>query len=73
MSRQQVGKRIMMLRESKDWSQAELARRAGLTDKTLGAVEKGLTNSGIDVYAAIAKALGVEIGEIFSEDFAISV
>ena len=38
-----LGKRIMQLREARDWSQAELARRVGVERTTLLRWERGAT------------------------------
>jgi transcriptional regulator with XRE-family HTH domain len=55
--------RVRELREAKGWSQAELARRAGLRPATLSAIETNQT-TGIDLTTldALAMALGVEAG-----------
>lgn len=55
--------RVRELREAKGWSQAELARRAGLRPATLSAIETNQT-TGIDLATldAIATALQVDAG-----------
>jgi len=52
--------RVRELREAKGWSQAELARRAGIRRATLSAIEAEET-SGVDfdVLERLAGALGV--------------
>lgn len=60
-----VGERIRQYRLEKGWSQAELARRMGYTDRsTICLVEKGrsdLTTTSIQKYAAV---FGVTASEI---------
>jgi transcriptional regulator with XRE-family HTH domain len=55
--------RIKELRGARDWSQAELAERAGIRRATLADIESGKTK-GIDfaTLEAIANALGVDAG-----------
>lgn len=60
-------KAIVRLREAKQWSQAELARRSGLSQPSVHDLEKG--NTTMPKYTtlkAVADALGVPIGEILA-------
>jgi transcriptional regulator with XRE-family HTH domain len=66
-----IGKRILLLRVQKGWSQDELADRAGLTPRTIGKIEAGLQNPGFPTYHAIAKALEVDPGYLMGEEFLI--
>jgi transcriptional regulator with XRE-family HTH domain len=53
------------LRERKGWSQAELARRAGLTQPYIVMIESGARkNPSLKVLGKLAKALGVDVGEL---------
>ena len=47
------------LRESRDWSQAELARRSGVTKSAISTYELGLRTPSADVVYAFAKVFGV--------------
>ena len=47
------------LRESRDWSQAELARRSGVTKSAISTYELGLRTPSADVVCAFAKVFGV--------------
>jgi transcriptional regulator with XRE-family HTH domain len=53
------------LRERKGWSQAELARRAGLTQPYIVMIESGARkNPSLKVLGKLAKALGVEVAAL---------
>jgi len=55
--------RVRELREAKGWSQAELARRAGVRQATLSAIENELTTSvDFTVLDRLAKVLEVDPG-----------
>ena len=57
--------KIIALREGKGWKQAELARRARLSQPSVWALEKGETRMPkFETLAAIARALGVPLKEI---------
>jgi transcriptional regulator with XRE-family HTH domain len=58
-----IGARIKELRERKGWSQAALARAAGVTQSVIAKLESDPTRK-THVLAEIARALGVEPGEI---------
>ena len=64
--RKRFGKRVKALREAKDWSQEELADRAGLHRTYISAVERAVRNPTLTVIARIAKALKVPIAELLS-------
>lgn len=55
--------RVRELREARGWSQAELARQAGIRPSTLSAIENGQTN-GVDfkTLEKLAGALEVDPG-----------
>lgn len=61
-------KKIIALREGKNWRGAELARRASLSQPTIWALEKGVTvEPKFETLAAVAGALGVPIGAILAD------
>ena len=62
--RSQLGRRIRQLRKSRAWTQAELAERAGLDTKYVGAIERGERNLSIDNVEKIAVGLGVEAAQL---------
>lgn len=54
-----LGQKVRRLRESRDWSQAELARRAGVTKSAISTYELGIRTPSADVVCAFAKVFGV--------------
>ncbi len=59
------GNRVRELRKIKNLSQEELAFQAGLDLKQLGSIERGKVNTSITHIYAIAKALNMEVKELF--------
>jgi transcriptional regulator with XRE-family HTH domain len=62
--RERLRTKVRVLRIERQWSQEELADRAGLHRTYLSSLERGLRNPTITVAARIADALGVSIGEL---------
>lgn len=62
------GQRIKRLRKTGDLTAAEIASAAGITPQYLHAIERGQYSPSDEVKLRIAKAMGVEVGEIFSYD-----
>ena len=58
------GKFIAQLRKEKHWTQADLAKQIGVTDKAISRWERGLVFPDINTIAPLAKALDVSIVEI---------
>lgn len=54
-----LGHKVRRLRESRDWSQAELARRAGVTKSAISTYELGMRTPSADVVRSFAKVFGV--------------
>jgi transcriptional regulator with XRE-family HTH domain len=65
--RREVGNRIRRLREAREMSQEDLAHEAGLSTKTISRWENGRHEGGRDNVRKVAKALGVEPGDILGE------
>lgn len=55
----ELGQRVKKLRESRGWSQGELAKRAGVTRSAISTYEQGLRTPSADVLCALAKTFGV--------------
>ncbi len=60
-----LGTRIKELRSLKGWTQETLGERAGLSYKFIGEVERGTGNPTVTSVAQIAKALDLDIVELF--------
>jgi transcriptional regulator with XRE-family HTH domain len=60
-----LGRRIRTLRTQKGWTQQHLGDVADVNYKFLGEIERGSQNPSLTVLEKIAKALGVELYELF--------
>ena len=56
------------LRAERDWSQAELAERLGVSRQTVNAIETGKYDPSLPLAFKIAKLFGKKIEEIFSPE-----
>lgn len=65
-ARKRVGVNIQRLRRDADLSQEELGDRADVHQTYLSQVEGGKRNPSVDVLERIAKALKVDIAELFT-------
>src|SRR5687767_11742644 len=63
--RTQVGERLRELRLAYHITQEELAERSGLSYKFIGEIERGQANPTIDTMWQLAKALRVDVHELF--------
>ncbi len=59
------GLRVSALRRVRGFSQEELAERAGLHRTYISGIERGARNVGLRGVAALARALGVPLSELF--------
>jgi transcriptional regulator with XRE-family HTH domain len=62
-----VARNVRILREQREMSLAELARRAGLAKQTLSKLEQGTGNPTVETLFAIATALGVPVTRLVAE------
>ncbi len=58
------GKMVKTHRESHGWSQRTLAERAGMTEKHVGEIERGVAEPSITAIVALATGLKVRIGAL---------
>ena len=58
------GVRVRALRVARNWTQEELAKRAGLHRTYIGSIERSERNVSLLNVARIAKALGLSISEL---------
>lgn len=56
-----LGQQISAERRDKRWTQEDLAERAGISAKTLSAIEKGSPNSSIGTVFEVASLLGIPL------------
>lgn len=59
-----LGQAVRQLRERRGATQEALAYEAGITTGTLSLIERGQSNPAWGTVKAIARALGVQIGEL---------
>src|SRR5262249_10819539 len=64
--RARVGRMVRELRRLRGWSQEELAERANSSTKHVGSVERGQVDVGLDALANLARALSVNISDLFA-------
>ena len=62
--RRRIGDRVKQARSLKGLSQEQLAELAGTGHKHVGQIERAEVNVGIDVLAAIAKRLSMEVSDL---------
>jgi transcriptional regulator with XRE-family HTH domain len=65
--RARVGRMVRELRLLRGWSQEQLAERANSSPKHVGRIERGQVNVGVDGLAALARALSVDVSDLFSK------
>lgn len=57
--------RLKVLRAERDWSQADLAERLGVSRQTVNAVETGKYSPSLELAFAIARLVDQRVDEIF--------
>lgn len=57
----QIGEKIRQFRKGKDWTQADLAEKIGISQQIISRVEKGLENISIATLKKITDALGIKV------------
>ena len=60
--------RLKVLRAERDWSQADLADRLGVSRQSVNAIEKGRYDPSLPLAFAIADVFEMTIEEIFERD-----
>jgi len=56
---------IKRIRKAKGWNQKDLAEQSNLTRSQFSLIESGKQQPGINILVRIAKALDIEVGELF--------
>jgi putative transcriptional regulator len=59
---------LRVLRAERDWSQADLAERLGVSRQTINAIETGRYDPSLPLAFSIAALFGQPIERIFSSD-----
>ncbi len=60
--------RILVLRAEREWSQADMAERLGVSRQTVNALERGKYDPSLPLAFKIARLFGRRIEEIFLPD-----
>jgi putative transcriptional regulator len=64
-----VRNRLKVLRAERDWSQAELGGRLGVSRQAVNAIETGKYDPSLPLAFRLARLFGVPIEEIFDDGF----
>ena len=59
-----IGKRIRQVRQTKGWSQNDLAKRCGISMSFLGHIERGTRIMSLDTFVNICEAVGARADEL---------
>ena len=65
---QQIGNKILIFRKKAGLTQAELAEKAGLADRTYADIERGNVNMRIETFLRICDALNVTPDTLLTEE-----
>ena len=60
--------RLKVLRAERDWSQADLAEKLGVSRQTVNAIEAGREDPRLSLAFRIARAFGKLVEEVFEEE-----
>lgn len=66
MDQQKIGGFIAALRKEKEWTQAQLGERLGVTNKTVSRWERGHYLPDISLMPALCEELGISLNELLS-------
>jgi transcriptional regulator with XRE-family HTH domain len=61
-----LGTRVYELRRRLNFTQAQFAERVGVSNDTISRIERGIRSPSSDVLERLAKALDVEVRELFN-------
>ncbi|MFH1637556.1 MAG: helix-turn-helix transcriptional regulator, partial [Candidatus Woesearchaeota archaeon] len=61
-----LGARVYELRRRVNLTQAQFAERVGVSNDTISRIERGIRSPSFDVLERIAKALDIEVLELFN-------
>ena len=60
--------RLRVLRAERDWTQAQLAERLGVSRQTVNVIENGKYDPSLDLAFKIARVFGLTLEQIFAPD-----
>jgi putative transcriptional regulator len=60
--------RLKVLRAERDWTQADLAARLGVSRQTVNVIEKGHYSPSLELAFRMARLFGLTVEEIFQPD-----
>ncbi len=63
--RKKLGMRVRKLRESRDWSQEELAHQSGLARSFTGAIERGEKDLRLTTLVKLANTFKIPVNQLF--------
>ncbi|MBU5363553.1 MAG: helix-turn-helix transcriptional regulator [Enterococcus sp.] len=63
-----IKNRIKVLRAERDWTQADLAEKAGISRQAVISIEKYKYTPSLELAFDIARAFGVDINEVFKKE-----
>lgn len=66
-ARRLLARRVRLLRVVRGWTQEGLAAESDLHRTYVSGIERGKRNVGLDNLERLAQALGVTLGDLFSE------
>ncbi len=66
MAHPELDNRLKVLRAERDWTQAELATRVGVSRKTINTIERGVFVPSTVLALRLARTLGLAVEEIFA-------
>lgn len=61
-----LGRKLREMRQKKDWSLAELAKRSGVALSSLSRMETGKMTGTLESHLRIARALGARVSELYA-------
>jgi len=62
--RKRLGEELVARRDANGWTREDLAEHAGLAVNTVGIVERGEGNPGLDTLERLSRALRLSVGEL---------
>ncbi len=66
-ARRVLARRLRLLRAARGWTQDSLAAESDLHRTYVSGIERGKRNVGLDNLERLAQALGVSLGDLFSD------